>query len=320
MKNIENINMSYQECSQLLPRGLEFESIIPNAQLSLIYHFTQGQVEKIFNESKIEIHSLAFLCACRSYLQTQYYYTKRLTPIIVDIEKLKEKFLEHYSFRVELYFPQELDYLLSIVSEGLKYEVLNNGNINLNKMLNSSSSYESKLSDLFYLNAAIGSLVWQMTEQMSTENDNINPNSVPKVFISYSTKDKLFVNKIEKQLNKVGIKTWRDEKDIKIGEPILNRIKDGIWKECDFILIIISSNSVNSGWCKMEIQMAYEKEIENEEIFVLPILIDNCSVPKELSIKKYINLSKNYQRNIKQLIDSILFYNSLRLKTTSKAP
>ncbi len=136
----------------------------------------------------------------------------------------------------------------------------------------------------------------------------------PKVFISYSSKDETLVSEIEKELNNNGIATWRDKKDIYVGEPILDKVKKGIWDDCDYSLVFLSQNSINSNWCKSEIRMAYEKEMTTGEVFLLSVLIDNCDVPKELSIKKYLDLNKNPD-DIKQLIEGIFIHHSKKIKS-----
>ena len=68
-----------------------------------------------------------------------------------------------------------------------------------------------------------------------------------KVFLSHSSKDKPFVRELADFLSRDGqIKVWLDEREIAPGQNIVSRIEDGL--EADFILLILSPDSVDSNW------------------------------------------------------------------------
>src|SRR5262249_53617449 len=50
---------------------------------------------------------------------------------------------------------------------------------------------------------------------------------------------------------------------------------------------IISKNSVESKWVKKELSLAMTKEVLNKKVVVLPVLIDDCDLPDNLSDKIY---------------------------------
>ena len=66
-----------------------------------------------------------------------------------------------------------------------------------------------------------------------------------KVFISYSSSDKNFVEKLSKDLNELGIGVWFDKLEIKVGDSIVEKINKGI-SENDYLAIVLSPDSVNS--------------------------------------------------------------------------
>lgn len=73
-----------------------------------------------------------------------------------------------------------------------------------------------------------------------------------KVFISHSSRDKWVARKISEDLNRVGIETFLDEKDILTGESIDDAIGQQLL-ESDEMLIIISPASLSSQWVFVEI-------------------------------------------------------------------
>ena len=73
-----------------------------------------------------------------------------------------------------------------------------------------------------------------------------------KVFISHSSRDKWAARRISDDLNKLGVNTFLDEKDIETGESIDESISAHL-KECDECLILLSPSSLNSQWVLIEI-------------------------------------------------------------------
>ena len=75
-------------------------------------------------------------------------------------------------------------------------------------------------------------------------------------FISYGRADsKDFALKLQSSLNKHGFKVWFDFNDIPLGVDFQNQIDDGIEKADNF-LFIISPHSINSPYCRKEIELA----------------------------------------------------------------
>lgn len=76
------------------------------------------------------------------------------------------------------------------------------------------------------------------------------------VFISYSSKDNKDANKIVKILKELGINYFRDKKDVNWGDNIPGKIKTGLSK-CTDLVVIISLDSLKSHWVCFEIGGAF---------------------------------------------------------------
>lgn len=75
-------------------------------------------------------------------------------------------------------------------------------------------------------------------------------------FISYGRVDsREFAVKLQSSLNKHGFQVWFDFNDIPLGVDFQNQIDDGIEKADNF-LFIISPHSINSLYCRKEIELA----------------------------------------------------------------
>ncbi|MFX0140071.1 MAG: TIR domain-containing protein [Candidatus Hodarchaeota archaeon] len=125
-----------------------------------------------------------------------------------------------------------------------------------------------------------------------------------KIFLSHSNKDKKFVKELVNRLTNDGFSVWYDDWEIKIGDSIINKINEGI-STSDFLIIVLSKNSVNSKWVKEELNAATIKNIESKGIFILPILISECKIPPLLTDKKYADFSLDPDDAYEKLVTSI---------------
>lgn len=110
------------------------------------------------------------------------------------------------------------------------------------------------------------------------------------VFISHNFKDKPLARKIALILNSYGVKTWIDESEIKLGDSLIEKIRSGI-DEGDYLIALISKNSIDSEWVKRELDIAMNQEIEGKKVKVVPILVGNCELPGFLKGKLYADMS-----------------------------
>jgi hypothetical protein len=107
------------------------------------------------------------------------------------------------------------------------------------------------------------------------------------------------------RLEKDGIETWFDEVEIKIGDPIHQKINDGL-KKTDFVAIILSKSSVKSRWVQEEVSSASSMEkLSASGTFVLPILLETCEVPPLLLDRRYANFRDDPESAYSELVDAI---------------
>ncbi|TGV29649.1 toll/interleukin-1 receptor domain-containing protein, partial [Mesorhizobium sp. M00.F.Ca.ET.186.01.1.1] len=81
-----------------------------------------------------------------------------------------------------------------------------------------------------------------------------------KLFISHSSKDKLFARLLATDLADSGHSPWLDEWQIKVGESIPASISLALQKS-DYVLVILSNNSVESQWVQQEWYTKYWDEV-----------------------------------------------------------
>ena len=93
-------------------------------------------------------------------------------------------------------------------------------------------------------------------------------------FISHSTNDKEFAERIYADLRKEGVRCWFAPEDIKGGEKIHRQLDEAI-RIHDKTLLILSENSIYSDWVANEIRWARKREKQEGKQKLFPLsLID----------------------------------------------
>jgi len=91
-------------------------------------------------------------------------------------------------------------------------------------------------------------------------------------FISYSTKDQAFADRLYADLQAKGVRCWFAPHDIKGGRKIHEQI-DGAIRVHDKLLLILSEHSMASDWVGTEIANAREREAREKKQMLFPITI-----------------------------------------------
>ena len=125
-----------------------------------------------------------------------------------------------------------------------------------------------------------------------------------RIFISHSSKDKPFALKLANDLKAFAAHVWVDIWELRVGDSLKQRIKKAL-HENDFLSIILSPNSVVSEWVKFELSEALIKELDEEKVFVLPILFRDCRIPKSIKDKKYADFRRKYDKGLLDLLKAL---------------
>jgi hypothetical protein len=89
-------------------------------------------------------------------------------------------------------------------------------------------------------------------------------------FISYSSKDQGFAERLHADLQAKGVRCWFAPHDIKGGRKLHEQIDEAI-HIYDKLLLILSEDSMNSEWVKTEIAHARQKELNQKRQVLFPI-------------------------------------------------
>lgn len=138
-----------------------------------------------------------------------------------------------------------------------------------------------------------------------------------KIFISHAKEDYNFAETIFNELKERGYSPWLDKKKLKVGSNWDLEIKKNL-KDSDFIILLLSSTSVKKrGYIQKEFKYAleYSENKLDDDIYIIPILIDECEVPFHLQKFQWTKIETDYIENI---IDSIEHQRKLYLEDLPK--
>lgn len=123
---------------------------------------------------------------------------------------------------------------------------------------------------------------------------------VIKVFISYSRKDRWVARMIKEQIESRSGLVFLDEKDIKTGDDIDQRIQDGL-RRCDHLLVLLSPSSIRSEWVLMELGGA---KVLGKRIVPILLCVEEADIPKLIhrNLARSINDIESYFAELEDVV------------------
>src|SRR5258708_34914801 len=123
-------------------------------------------------------------------------------------------------------------------------------------------------------------------------------------FICHSTKDNLFVEKLERTLEREGRTTWIDRTEVQPSEQWIKAIRSGI-ESSDNFLFIITPDALGSTNCQDELQHAL-----NHNKRIIPVLVREVAtsdLPSELSQRNWVDFrnGNRFKKSAKSLLSAL---------------
>lgn len=128
------------------------------------------------------------------------------------------------------------------------------------------------------------------------------------IFISYAKEDFHYARKLYDNLNNLGFEVWLDKEKLLPGQNWEVEIPKAVRKSKYFIPLFTNTSVSKRGFVQREFRIALEValEIPEGEIFIIPLRLDNCSIPFEQLRKiQYQNMFPDWDKGIKRILQSI---------------
>ncbi len=134
-----------------------------------------------------------------------------------------------------------------------------------------------------------------------------NTNQSITIFISYCHRDKSIAEKIDKDLNRIGISIIRDYHELKYTDSIsefMHKIR-----RADFALLLISDDYLKSKNCLYEVgQLLKEENVWKK---ILPVIADKTNIYDAASRIYYIKYWQDQEKKLKNLLSDVDIINAL---------
>ena len=108
------------------------------------------------------------------------------------------------------------------------------------------------------------------------------PTDYYSCFISYSSKDEAFAERLHADLQSKGVRCWFAPEDMEIGDKIRPRIEESI-RQYEKLLLVLSEHSIASHWVAYEVERALNKEPQGKPNVLFPIRLDDAVMQSKAS-------------------------------------
>jgi hypothetical protein len=124
------------------------------------------------------------------------------------------------------------------------------------------------------------------------------------IFISYSHKDSDFVDRLAVRLGEERVHIWLDRWELRVGDSLTQRIEMAL-QGASAILVVLSSTSVTSDWCRRELTAGLVRELEEQRVLVLPLLLQECNVPLFLRDKVRADFRTDFEQGLDEVLKAL---------------
>lgn len=111
-------------------------------------------------------------------------------------------------------------------------------------------------------------------------------------FISYSSRNQTFADKLYADLQNKGVRCWVASEDLKIGEKVRIGIDKSI-RIHDKLLLVLSKHSVTSDWVEQEVETALDRERKEKRTVLFPIRLDDAIMKVESGWPALVRNTRN---------------------------
>jgi len=94
-------------------------------------------------------------------------------------------------------------------------------------------------------------------------------------FISYSSKDQAFAERVHADLQNKSVRCWFAPHDMPIGAKIIDALDEAI-RLRDKVLLILSEGAIASDWVEGEVTRALDEERARKQVVLFPVRLDDA--------------------------------------------
>jgi hypothetical protein len=125
-----------------------------------------------------------------------------------------------------------------------------------------------------------------------------------EVFISHRSADSAAAERLARDLQRAGHHVWLDEWAIDIGDSIVKRIEEGLQGSA-YLILCYSDAGVMAPWISREWMSTLARQLEGQEVRILPVMLTGKVVPAILSDIRTADLRTDWDKGLDLVLRSI---------------
>jgi hypothetical protein len=94
-------------------------------------------------------------------------------------------------------------------------------------------------------------------------------------FISYSTRDQAFVDRLQEALEREGVDCYKASRDLDVGSPIREEVLRSLHGR-DRVIVVLSQSSLASEWVRLEVEATLARAADSGEPLLIPVRLDTA--------------------------------------------
>ncbi len=126
------------------------------------------------------------------------------------------------------------------------------------------------------------------------------------LFICHASEDKKAARELANAMKRLGAEVWFDEWELRVGDSIVEKINAALGT-VSHLLVLLSYHSVAKPWVNRELSAALMRQLSTQGIQVLPIRLDDCTIPPILADIRYADARKGMRDAVAELEKSLFF-------------
>jgi predicted nucleotide-binding protein len=125
----------------------------------------------------------------------------------------------------------------------------------------------------------------------------------PRVFLSYSSQDRLAAERIATALESEGV-TEPLRWELSSGDSIQRRVEEAA-RSSDLVVCLLSPSAVQSSWARHELTSDFRRKLDDRAVRFLPTVVADCRVPEALASKHYYDLRSHSKKSLRTFVRNL---------------
>ncbi len=127
---------------------------------------------------------------------------------------------------------------------------------------------------------------------------------MPDVFVSHRRGDAAEALRLAEELRRAGHSVWLDEWVMNIGDSIVQRMDEGLHGSA-YLVLCYSDAGVMSPWISREWMSALARQLEGQDVRILPVMLTGSVAPAILADIYAADLRADWDKGLALLLRSI---------------